>query len=94
MGQMERMKADTRITAYQAAARIYCQKIGAHPDEEIQVPHPQLAGVSMQVPLWYQIAERMFDLVLLLRSMSEANAAAQAANDGLAKVGPAEAPGA
>lgn len=86
MTQAERIAADTRVTAYQVAARLYCQKTGANPDEMLQLPHPQLAGVSVQVPLWYTIAERMFGLALLLRCISEQN---RAANEGAANEGAA-----
>jgi hypothetical protein len=80
-GEAQLIQADRRVTAYQAAARIYCAKISVNPDQQVNVPHETLAGVATVVPFWYTIAERMFDLSLLIRCMSEADKAARAAND-------------
>lgn len=72
-GDKQQIAADPKITAYQVAARLYCKKTGDSPDTPLQIPHPQLAGVTMEMPLWYTVAERMYDLALLLRSISEQN---------------------
>lgn len=78
------VKADPRVTAYQAAARLYCASSGLDPDRSVAVPHQQLAGVQVEMPFWYTIAERMFDLALLLRSIGEMQKQA-AANDAAKK---------
>jgi hypothetical protein len=78
-GQQKVMEGDKRVAAYERHARIYCAKMGENPDQPLPLPHPQLAGVVVQVPVWYTVAERMFDLTTLLRSISEGNQ--PAAND-------------
>jgi hypothetical protein len=69
---MAMMQANPKVTAYEVAARIYCAKIGANPDQMLAVPHPHLANINVNVPFWYTIAERMFDLHMLLSSISQA----------------------
>jgi hypothetical protein len=80
--EQQHIPADPHVTAYQVAARIYCAMIGANPDQPVQLPHPQLAGVSMGVPFWYTVAERMLDLSLLMRSIKAQADQQRAANDG------------
>jgi len=79
--EQQRVQADRRVTAYQVHARIYCAHVGINPDEMVSVPHPTLAGVATRQPQWYLIAERLFDLSMLLIALREGNARLQAANE-------------
>lgn len=81
-GGAQAVPANPRITAYQVAARLYCQQIGQNPDAEVSIPHPVIAGAVVTMPCWYTQAERMHDLALMLRCISEQNKKLQAANDG------------
>ena len=78
------VKGDPRVTAYKAQAERYCQKMGEDPANVIKVQHPVLANAATLVPYWYTVAERMFDLAVLLRSMAEIEKERQPkpANDG------------
>lgn len=78
------VKANPRVTAYQKAARYYCKEIGANPDEVQVVPHPTIAGVNMQMPFWYLVAERIYDFAIIARSIGRQNQdlKAPSANDG------------
>ncbi len=60
------------LKPYEAAARIYCVKVGADPDEGVQVPHPLGIAVPFRVPRWTLEAERLIDLSMMLLAMKEA----------------------
>ena len=84
--ELKGVKGDVRITAYKVAAERYCLKMGENPEEQMSIPHPHIANVATLVPYWYTVAERMFDLAVLLRSMAEVDkeskAKAATAKDG------------
>ena len=67
------VKADPRVVRMKRAALIYCQKTNADPNAIISAPHETLAGVMVQIPVWYAIAERLLGLQYMLRSIKEAN---------------------
>lgn len=64
--------APPHIAAFEAAARIYCQRTGQDADVQVRVPHPLILNTTMSTPFWHTIAERMFDLQMLLSSMKAA----------------------
>lgn len=66
------MHTEEQLKPYEAAARIYCAKIGADPDEPIALPHPIIQGAVFSIPTWTDVAERMLDLSVLLSSIRQA----------------------
>lgn len=60
------------LKPYEPAARIYCAKIGADPDQAVRVPHPVFPGAAIQVPRWAMEAERLVDFSLMLTALKEA----------------------
>lgn len=60
------------LKAYEPAARIYCERRGADPDE--QVPEGYFLGIAKMVPVWHSIAIELHDLSLRLVAMKEAAA--------------------
>lgn len=61
------------LRLYERAARIYCDRTGLDADATAQVPHPLLAGQTVESWLqWTQIAERLMDLSQLLGAMKAA----------------------
>lgn len=56
----------------EAAARIYCAKVGINPDEQIQTPHPLGLALPFSVPRWTIEAERLLDLSMMLTAIKEA----------------------
>lgn len=63
------------LAPLEAAARIFCAKIGANPDEQVQVPHPFIQGAAISAPLWYGPAEELLHLATMIASLKEANSA-------------------
>jgi hypothetical protein len=60
------------LVPFEAAARIYCERQGLNPDDGVPVPHPLIANLTMQIPMWYDVAERLLDLSALLSCMKAA----------------------
>lgn len=68
------------LRLYERAARIYCDRTGLDADATAQVPHPLLAGQTVESwPQWTEVAERLMDLSHLLGSMKMAASEAQPA---------------
>ena len=82
MDDTGRIKANPRITALKLDAEIFCKRMGLNPEQTMPVPHPTVAGVMMQIPLWYNIAGQMFELRMMLVAMKDADTQRRgAAND-------------
>lgn len=60
------------LKAYEPAARIYCERLGADPDEQVQAG--SFLGIAKMVPVWYSIAVELHDLSIRLVAMKEAAA--------------------
>lgn len=67
---------DRRLKPFEAAARIYCTKLGVDPDESVAVRHPLIVGMTMDAPMWHEAAERLIDLSRMLAAMGEAKSLA------------------
>ncbi len=63
------------LTPYEAAARIYCQRIGHDPDEQIPAPHPLGIAIEHYRSAWELAAEKLIDLSHMLGAMREAASA-------------------
>ena len=73
------MQVDVKETApmvnlkpYERAARIFCAKSGLNPDAVVELQHPTFHGATVATSQWELVAERMYDLSLLMVSMREA----------------------
>lgn len=62
----------THLAPMEAAARIFCAKIGADPDEQVRVPHPFIQGAAITAPFWYGPAEELLHLATMLTALKEA----------------------
>jgi hypothetical protein len=60
------------LTPYERAARIFCAKSGLNADATVQLEHPTFLGTTVEVKQWELVAERMYDLSLLMTSMRDA----------------------
>lgn len=62
------------VQQYEAAARRYCEMIGANPEEPSQIPgdiHNTMTMVYRTEPLWQSVARQMQQMSLLLKCMGE-----------------------
>ena len=66
------------LTPYELAARIYCQRIGQDPDEQIPAPHPLGIAIEHYRPAWELAAEKLIDLSHMLGAIQTAHQAADA----------------
>ena len=62
-----KIAGDPRVTAYKRAAHLYCETMGMDPAQVMTAPHPTLAGVMLKIPVWYTVAERLFEFSVLAR---------------------------
>lgn len=74
---------DPQLAPFETAARIYCEKVGMNPDDVTRTPHPLIAGMAVEQPVWHSVAERLRDLSMLLTSL---RAAAEKAKKGDGRV--------
>lgn len=63
---------DNPLAPFEAAARLYCQKVGIDPDEKIPVQNRRLVGVNSFVYRWQLAAEELMDFSMKLTSLREA----------------------
>lgn len=63
---------NAHLKPYEAAARIYCAKIGVDPDATVKERHPFIAGLTRDVPAWHGAASQLIELSLMLSAMKEA----------------------
>jgi hypothetical protein len=66
------MPAQPNLAPYERAARIFCAKSALNPDATVHLEHPTFHGTMIQTTQWELVAERMYDLSLLMVSMREA----------------------
>lgn len=69
------------VKPYEAAARIYCKKMGMDPDMRVPRPHPEIAGIVVHVRMWEVAAAELIDLSMKLTSLKEAMSAPKIALD-------------
>jgi hypothetical protein len=61
------------LVPYERAARIYCDRAGLDADATVKVPHPLIANMLVDsLPQWTEVADRLFDLSMLLSCMKAA----------------------
>lgn len=60
------------LKPFESAARLYCKKIGADPDQKMPREHPLLAGQVVWFDQWRIVAEDLIDLSMKLSAMREA----------------------
>jgi hypothetical protein len=61
------------LVPYEKAARIYCDRAGLDADATVKVPHPLIANMLVDsLPQWTEVADRLFDLSMLLSCMKAA----------------------
>lgn len=63
------------LASFEKAARIYCDRAGLDADATVKVPHPLIQNTLVDsLPQWTDVADRLFDLSMLLSSMKAAQA--------------------
>lgn len=60
------------LRAMEAAARLLCIKQEKDPDQMLQEPHPNVAGVMTPIPQWAIAARELVYLSQMLTSLKEA----------------------
>lgn len=69
---------DEQVKPFEAAARVYCQKVRQQADEAVMTPHPTLGLVDehgnpqlIRREVWKFVADDLIDLSLKLTSIRE-----------------------
>lgn len=71
----ENEEIDPHVAKMEPAARIYCAVQDMDADATMKIPHPVMAGMTIDSPpFWHEVACRMLDLNIMLAALKQAHA--------------------